>query len=95
MTPPTPQNITRHELIGLEAEVAESPCQSQVKTSGRILDESRNLLIIAQGGGVRRIPKEGALFIFKLAGGVTVEVEGRRLLGRPEDRLKRILRRRW
>ena len=35
-----PENLSRHELIGLEAKVAEASNPSQIGISGRIIDET-------------------------------------------------------
>lgn len=94
MTTITPWNILRHELIGLDVEVVwdRNPCN--IAVSGKVIDESRNTLVIRQGNMTRRIAKQNALFSFSLPEGV-VEVEGQALVGRPEDRAKRKMKRRW
>jgi ribonuclease P protein subunit POP4 len=94
MTPVTPRNIVRHELIGLDVEVVRSSNACQSSVSGRVVDESRNTLMIKQGETVKRIAKHDALFKFKLPQGC-VEVEGSALVSRPEDRVKRKSKRRW
>ena len=94
MTPVTPGNILRHELIGLDVKVVRdsNPCNTSL--SGRVIDESRNTIVIEHRGEAKRIAKQDALFLFSLPEG-NVEVEGKALVGRPEDRVKRKQRRRW
>jgi ribonuclease P protein subunit POP4 len=46
-------------------------------------------------GKRKSIEKESALFHFKFDGGTTVEIDGKLLVGRPEDRLKKSIRRLW
>lgn len=94
MTPITADNLTRHELIGLEARLsgANNRCQRNIK--GRIVDETRNTLKITQKGVDKTIAKGEASFIFNLDG-TLVEVEGKTLIGRPEDRVKKKPRRDW
>jgi ribonuclease P protein subunit POP4 len=94
MTPVTPGNILRHELIGLDVRVVDDSNPCNISITGRVIDESRNTLVIKQDGGVKRIAKQDALFQFSLPRG-EVEVRGSALVGRPEDRVKRNLRRRW
>jgi ribonuclease P protein subunit POP4 len=94
MTPITAGNVLRHELIGLDVKVVDDSNRGNISLSGRVVDETRNTLLIRQEGNVKRIAKQDALFHFRLPGGV-VEVAGRALVGRPEDRVKRRLRRRW
>ncbi|EHP87734.1 Ribonuclease P, Rpp29 [Methanotorris formicicus Mc-S-70] len=85
----TPYNILRHELIGLEVEIVKSRNPSMIGIKGRIIDESRNTLVIEKENGQEVIiPKDIAVFRFKLPT-CRVDVDGRLLIGRPEDRLKR------
>ncbi|MFB0543515.1 MAG: ribonuclease P protein component 1 [Candidatus Bathyarchaeia archaeon] len=90
-----PRNVLRHELIGLEARVVESDEPGHIGIQGRIVDETRNTLTINQGGGDKIIAKENTIFHFRLPNGAVVEVEGRYLVGRPEDRVKRRRRKLW
>jgi ribonuclease P protein subunit POP4 len=94
LTPITPRNILRHELIGLEARVIRDSNPSNVFISGKVIDETRNTLVIRHGEKAKRIAKKDAVFLLRLPGR-DVEVEGRALVGRPEDRVKRKLKRRW
>jgi ribonuclease P protein subunit POP4 len=94
MSPISPRNILRHELIGLEAGVVKSRNPSHRAVNGVIVDESRKTLVIEQDGESKRIPKRDATFIIRLPSGL-VEVEGAALYGRPEDRVKKKIKRRW
>lgn len=80
-------NLRKHELIGLKVEVLRASDPSQVHVTGQVVDETRNLLVIAAGGGEKRIPKQGARFRFDVQGGI--EVEGNEIRYRPEDRVKK------
>jgi ribonuclease P protein subunit POP4 len=91
-----PGNIVRHELIGLAAEVAESTNPSMIGLSGKIVDETRNLLIIETERGEKRIPKGNVSFIFELHDDCRVKVNGSILVSQPENRIgKKIQRKRW
>lgn len=83
----------RHELIGLKAMVASSTNRLLAGTRGRIIDETRNTIKLSTRNGVRVIPKEVAVFRLDLPDGSVVEVEGSRLVGRPENRMKARTRR--
>ncbi|MBI4363164.1 MAG: ribonuclease P protein subunit [Euryarchaeota archaeon] len=85
--PLTRRNLLQHELIGLEAEVARSSNPGLRGLRGRVVDETQRTLVLETPRGTRRVPKEAAHFAFTLPGGERVEVEGRRLLARPEDRV--------
>jgi ribonuclease P protein subunit POP4 len=86
--PIRPENILRHELIGLKTIVARSSNTLLVGTRGRIVDETRNTVKLSTREGVKMIPKEIAVFRFDLPDGSIVEVEGAKLVGRPENRMK-------
>jgi len=89
----TPRNILRHEIIGLEIEVAGSTNSSLKGIKGVVIDETMKTLLIETSTGRRvRVPKSTCDFIFRLPDGTRVLVEGRYLVGRPEDRLKRRLK---
>ncbi len=88
----TPQNLVRHELIGLEVEVVKSTNPFQKGLSGRVIDETRNMLTIETKSGVKNIPKQDCTFSFRLPSGERVRVEGNLLVSRPEDRVKKKLR---
>jgi ribonuclease P protein subunit POP4 len=89
----TPENITRHELIGLEAEVLEDSNPYNMNTRGTVIDETMNTLVI-DDDGAKHVAKKNAVFKFKL-NGKPVKVEGWALSGRPEDRVKKNIKRRW
>lgn len=95
MTPITPKNILRHELIGLETEVVKDRNSCNALINGRVIDESRNTLLIQQMKKTKRVAKQTAVFRFKLPSGISVEVNGSALVGRPEDRVKRKTKRGW
>lgn len=89
------RDILQHELIGLEARVVESDNPEHIGIQGMTVDETRNTLTISQGGRDKVIAKGNTIFHFRLPNGVVVEVEGRYLVGRPEDRVKRRRRKLW
>ena len=91
--PIKPENILRHELIGLKATVAKSSNRFLTGKRGRIIDETRNTLRLSTKKGIVVIPKDIAVFRLDLPDGSIVEVEGTRLVGRPENRMKTRTRR--
>lgn len=84
----SPQNLVRHELIGLKVRIAKSTDPTQ-KFSGTVVDETYNTFTIETKGMEKRIPKKNSIFIFVLPNGMKVEVEGKILISRPEDRIKK------
>lgn len=95
MSPITASNITRHELIGLEVSVVDDSNPSNISISGEVVDESRDTLLIRECGRDKRIAKKDAVFRFKIPRGEAVSVEGDVLIGRPEDRVKKKIKRKW
>jgi len=87
--------VVRGEFIGLNAKVVKSSNPSYVGISGRVTDETRNTLVIRHGNEDKVIVKETGVFQFTLPNGTIVEIEGNIILGRPEDRVKKRLKRRW
>ncbi len=93
MTEIAPENIIRHELIGLNVKVMNTRNTSVKGVTGVVVDETRNMLTIASRKRRIMIPKDIATFRFRLPSGVRVDVEGRRLVAKPENRLKTKVRR--
>ncbi len=88
--PITPQNLVRHELIGLAVKISKSTDSTQKGLKGKVVDESyKTLKIEAKEGKEKIIPKSNSIFIFTLPNAVKVEVNGKLLIGRPEDRIKK------
>jgi ribonuclease P protein subunit POP4 len=80
-------NLRKHELIGLDVEVVAATDPTQERLRGRIVDETRNTLVLEVRGDEKRIPKRGSRFRFEIQGGV--EVDGDEIRFRPEDRVKK------
>ncbi len=87
----SPENILRHELIGLEVTVAESTNKQIVGLHGKVVDESRQTLKIKSEKGEKTVVKDQCIFSFCLPTGICVRVEGKQLVSRPEDRVKKKL----
>ncbi|MBN2202598.1 MAG: ribonuclease P protein component 1 [Candidatus Aenigmarchaeota archaeon] len=82
------KNLIRHELIGLDVEVFESTNKTNKGKSGVVVDETKNMLTIETCDGPKRIQKKGTQFIFKIPDGKRVKVDGKRIIAKPEDRIK-------
>jgi len=91
--PITPKNLVRHELIGLDVKIKESKNRSQVGLKGKVIGETYSTLRIETKKGEKTIPKDITIFIFTLPNGTKVQVDGKVLIGRPEDRIKKKLAR--
>ena len=92
----TPQKIFRHELIGLFVKVIDSSHKEFIGIEGKVVDETKNTLKIEQKNGTEKIvPKNVATFHFKLQDGTIVEIDGKTIVTRPEDRIKKKFRKFW
>ncbi len=86
----TPENLVRHELIGLKIEVKEARNPKSVGIRGRVIDETRNTLKIEKDNGKEATLAKGeCTFVFILPGGRRVSVRGEVMISRPEDRIKK------
>lgn len=87
--------VLQHEFIGLDAKVVRSTHPDYVGIAGKVIDEARNTLVIRHENKDKVVVKDTTVFHFTLADGTVVEIEGKAIVGLPEDRLKRRPRRRW
>ncbi len=88
-------SILQQEFIGLRAKVVQSSNPSCMGICGIVLDETRNTFTILHKEKEKTVVKETSVLHFTLPDGSVIEVEGKVLVGRPEDRVKRVSRRRW
>lgn len=89
-----PSNILYNELIGLKVNVVSSTDKSLVGISGTVVDETANMLVVSPDSKPARkmITKRISRFSFYLP--EQVVVEGSDIAYNPEERLKRVQRRR-
>lgn len=87
------ENIIQHEIIGLEAEIIRCSEKGLIGVAGKIIDETRQTMIVQRKDRRLIVPKNTAVFQIYLPNGEEIEVQGQVLLGRPEDRIKTRVRR--
>ncbi len=87
--PITPENLVRHELMGLAVKIVESSDPTQKGVSGKVVGESYNTLTIEHSGREKDFVKSECVFVFTIPGGRKVQVDGDVIVGRPEDRIKK------
>ena len=91
----TPKHIFRHELIGLPVKVTGSTHEEFIGIKGKVVDETKNTIRIETDSTEKIIPKGVATFHFYLPDGSIVEIEGKIIIARPEDRIKKKFRKFW
>ncbi|MBT3324351.1 ribonuclease P protein subunit [archaeon] len=84
----TKTNILKHELIGLDVEVVDANNKSQIGLKGKVVDETRNTLIIKSQKGEKKILKKDLKIQISVSGEKII-ITGKKLVGRPEDRIKK------
>jgi len=89
------QDIIREEFIGTTGTVTNSPHSDYLGISGKVLSETRNTFSLQQKGKTKRVVKDQAVFQFQFFDGTIVEIDGKLLVGRSEDRLKKTMKRLW
>lgn len=88
----TIQNILYHTFIGLEAEVVNSSARELIGKKGKIIDETKNLLVIESANGKEtKIPKVACVFRFNLEDSKSFTIDGEKIAFRPEERAKKIM----
>jgi ribonuclease P protein subunit POP4 len=88
-------DIIQHEFIGLEAKVTDSTNPGYIGISGEVIDETYNTLTILNKTEKKIIIKDVAVIHLTMPDGKIVEIDGKVLLGRPQDRIKRRISKRW
>jgi len=81
----TPYNILRHELVGMQAKAT----AGKKTVEGVVSDETAKTITLKTQSGVETVVKESSVLEFRLPQDAVVEVAGRLLAGRGEDRIKK------
>jgi ribonuclease P protein subunit POP4 len=88
-------DIIRYEFIGTGAEITRSPHGGYVGLGGIVVGETRNTFTLISESHTKSVIKELAVFNFKFGDGTIAEIDGKLLVGRPEDRIKKSIKRLW
>jgi ribonuclease P protein subunit POP4 len=88
-------SIVQDEFIGLETKVVNCSNHNVIGITGKVLNETRNTFTILQESEEKVVIKDTAVFDFVLHDGTVVEIDGKVIMGRPEDRVKKHPRRLW
>ncbi len=84
----TAKNITQHEIIGLETEISKAANKSLQGIKGKITDETQNTITVRSGNKKKVLLKDQIALTFRIDN-QTIEVDGKSLMGRPEERVKK------
>ena len=86
----TAKNLLYHTWIGLRVKVVRSSARQLEGMEGRIVDETKNLIVMERGEKEVRIPKVACRFRFFLEDGSHTDVDGSKIAFRPEERAKKV-----
>lgn len=82
------RDIPRCELIGLEMKVVDAGNKDLIGIQGIIVNETKNTFVIEHENKTRIVFKEQVTLEIKMDGNI-VRIDGKMLLGRSEDRVKK------
>lgn len=83
-------NIMFHELIGRHVTIIESSVIHLIGLSGIVVDETKNTLKLKTNNGLKIIIKSIVTLNIELSNKIKVQVEGRKISYRSEDRIGRM-----
>ncbi len=84
------QNVLAHELVGQTVMILDSADPSIKNMHGKIVYETKNLLVINKGQKIVKVAKSIVTISLRLADGNDCVIKGSDLVGRPEDRIQRL-----
>ncbi|MCV0372519.1 MAG: ribonuclease P protein subunit [Nitrosarchaeum sp.] len=82
----TRDNITMHELIGMNTEISSSSNPQVIGLNGKIVDETKSMITLSTAKGMKSIPKSNNEWKFTVEGKEII-VNGSRIAKRSSDRL--------
>ncbi|MEW6295411.1 MAG: ribonuclease P protein subunit [Candidatus Diapherotrites archaeon] len=85
------KNILGHELNGLKINIINSSDPKKIGVNGVIVKETKNTFVIESQGKEKIVPKKEVLIEFEIQG-EKIAVNGKELIARPEDRIKKMFR---
>ena len=85
------RNIVLGELIGLKAEILASLDKGQRGIVGKVIDETKNTIVMETTEGRRSFVKRISRFRFYTPEG-SFEVEGREIDFRPDERIEKAMK---
>lgn len=80
------KEVLRGELIGKTIEIVDATNKKLVGIKGKVVDETRNMLELEDG---KKLVKEQITINMNI-GNEIITLEGKHLVGRPEDRVKKV-----
>lgn len=82
----TADNITTHELIGMNTEISDSSNPQLIGLNGRIVDETKSMILVNTKKGIKSIAKSNSDWKFTIDS-KDVIIKGSTIVKRSFDRL--------
>lgn len=82
----TAENMTLHELIGLDTEIAQSSNLQSIGLKGKVVDETKFMFVLCTENGIKKFPKENTIWRFFLDN-KEITLNGSMLTKRPHERI--------
>lgn len=94
-----PKYVIYHDLIGFKIKVKPKSKKSGFRDYGTVINDTENMLVTQQeDNSVKNLIKKNYLFRILLPdseeGSIVLEVDGAKLVGRPENRLRNLKKKR-
>ena len=91
-----PKYLIYHDLIGLSAKarLKSNSSRKNFFDIGVTIDDTQNMLITEKDGITKQFIKKNYVFRFKLPNEDALEVNGEKIVGRPENRLRNLKKKR-
>ena len=83
-----PKELVRHELIGLSIKILDAANQRLVGLQGKVIDETKNMIIIKSNEYQKKIIKGQVKMEIKI-GNEKVMIDGKYLVGKPHERIRK------
>ena len=83
------KDVLKEEMIGEVIEVTSSGNKTLIGLRGRVIDESKNTIILDTKKGKKTLLKDQVIFIVEKKG-KKLKIDGKKICFRPEDRIKRV-----
>ncbi len=96
-----PKYLIYHDLIGFNvyAKNKSKSNNTQFQNIGTVIDESKNMLITENNKQIKKYIKKDHIFRFKVLQDnqkeSILQVNGEKIIGRPENRLRSLRKKRW
>jgi len=82
------KSLEKGELIGLNIEIINSNNKANIGIKGKLIDETRHMLIIKNKSGLKKVIKEQNIFAIKQEEKIET-INGKKLVGTGEERIKK------